>query len=409
MVPARWLSPYLELPRTVRVLSVGMFVNRAGSFVVPFLALYLSEARGHSPSLATTALGVFGVGAIVAAWLGGRLADAVGRRVVMIAALVGGAAGAFVLPLLAHPVAVLAAVLGMALASESYRPAAQAMITDLTPPEQRPRAFALLYVAVNLGFAFGAAVGGWLAARSFTLMFWGDAATSLAFALVILSFVREGARPRPRTSPDPGGPPEAGGASAPAFGVFLFACFLAAFVFTQAMSTFPLVLERLAIGPELYGRIMAVNGILIAVGQLPLAHLVSGWDRARVLSAGSLLMALGFGLHGLAERPLAFAGAVAVWTVGEMLNAALAAPVVGELAPPSRRGRFFGAHGMTFGAAMVVGPPVGGLVLERWGSGGLWAMCAVAGFASALLLWGLGPTLRAAARASRWSTEGAPP
>ncbi len=85
-------KPYFELPRPVYILCVGTLVNRAGSFFVIFLTIYLSKRLGYSEGYATLCMGVFGLGSMIAAFTGGHLADNLGRRSVMLISLVGGAA-----------------------------------------------------------------------------------------------------------------------------------------------------------------------------------------------------------------------------------------------------------------------------------------------------------------------------
>ena len=82
---------YLELPRPIHILCLGSFINRAGSFFVIFLTIYISDRLGFGISFAAWCMGVFGAGAIVSSLLGGHLADRYGRRVVMIVSLFGGA------------------------------------------------------------------------------------------------------------------------------------------------------------------------------------------------------------------------------------------------------------------------------------------------------------------------------
>ena len=48
------------LPRPFWVLWTGMLVNRAGSFVVPFLAIYLTQARGFSAAQAGIVAALYG-------------------------------------------------------------------------------------------------------------------------------------------------------------------------------------------------------------------------------------------------------------------------------------------------------------------------------------------------------------
>ncbi len=79
-----------------------------------------------------------------------------------------------------HGVGAIIGVAGMAgLTAELYRPASSALIADVTTPSQRVVAYAVYRLAVNAGYALGPITAGFIAQRSFTLVFLGDAATSL--------------------------------------------------------------------------------------------------------------------------------------------------------------------------------------------------------------------------------------
>ena len=150
------------LPRSFWVIWAGTFVNRCGSFVLPFMAIYLTEARGLSMAQAGLVVALYGAGAAIAAPLGGFLADHVGRRVTMIIALGLGGAGMIAIGF-AHRLEVIApAIFCNAIISEMYRPAMQAAVSDLVPAHDRPRAYGLIYWVINFGFAVGLLVGGLL-------------------------------------------------------------------------------------------------------------------------------------------------------------------------------------------------------------------------------------------------------
>lgn len=88
MIPSQpSLSQSLRaLPREAWLLYLGTFLNRFGSFVIPFLAIYAGDhfrAMGYSDEDATEAaawtLTAYGLGHFVAALAGGYLADRIGR------------------------------------------------------------------------------------------------------------------------------------------------------------------------------------------------------------------------------------------------------------------------------------------------------------------------------------------
>ena len=273
---------YANLPKAVYLLCGGMFVNRAGTLLVPFLALYLRESLGLSAAMATNAIGAYGFGALFASVAGGHLADRYGRRAVMLLALLGGSVVVLAFSTLTRPAAILAAAWLFAFLADMYRPAAAAMLTDLVEPVRRPHAFGLMYVSINLGFAVGPLMGAWLITFTFKWIFWGDAITSTAYAVLILVAIRETLPARP--------PARAHGHSAPGepgcgdgdpaqdisladaarhiardrvFLIFCLATLLTAAVFLQFISTLPLDMTEHGHSAKAYSRVIAVNGVMI--------------------------------------------------------------------------------------------------------------------------------------------------
>ena len=68
-----------ELSASSWLLISGSVINRFGSFVVPFLVLYLRK-RGFSISHAGLAVAAYGGGEVIAGPIGGMMADRLGRR-----------------------------------------------------------------------------------------------------------------------------------------------------------------------------------------------------------------------------------------------------------------------------------------------------------------------------------------
>ena len=166
-------------------MAAASLVNRLGSMIVPFLALYLVRERGCTAAEAGGILSVYGLSAVVAGPLAGRLVDRVGAPTVMVVAL--GLAGGFqlVYPLARSRTEVLLATIALGTCAEAYRPAVMTVIADLTPPEQTRQAYALVRFAINLGMSVGPAVGGFLAMWSFRSIFVVDGVTTLLGALVL--------------------------------------------------------------------------------------------------------------------------------------------------------------------------------------------------------------------------------
>lgn len=385
---------YLQLPGQVYVLCLGTFVNRAGSFVLTFLSLYLTRKIGADVGFATLAMGTAGFGSLAAGLIGGHLADHFGRRVVMIAALAGGAGIAAVFGFLDQRPTILAALFAFNLITDMYRPAAAAMIADLVPPERRPQAFALMYVAINLGFAIAPVVGGFIASYSYLALFLGDAGTTLIYAGIIALFVRETLPARVQPS-DAGAGGEAQSIplraavsqiiSDGAFMRFVLGMFLVSLVFVQSWSTLPLFMNAHGFAEKEFGRVIAINGMMIVLLQLPITALATRFPRVVILALSALFTGLGFGATHYSVALWHFAITVIVWTIGEMMQAPIIPAVVGELAPVRLRARYMGVINMSFALASGLGSPLGGQVLKRFGPATLWTTTAVLGVLSALI------------------------
>jgi MFS family permease len=70
-------------------LSVVMLINRSGTMVLPFMTLYMLK-RGYTIGQAGIVMGLFGLGAVVGAYLGGKLTDRIGYYRVQLMTLIGG-------------------------------------------------------------------------------------------------------------------------------------------------------------------------------------------------------------------------------------------------------------------------------------------------------------------------------
>lgn len=378
------------LPRAFWFLWLGALINRLGGFVVPFLALYLTQERGFAVERAGLAASLFGVGALCAAPLGGWLSDRFGRRPTMVLGLGLGAVAMVHLGLARAPWHVELAAFLVGLVGDLYRPAVWAAVADQVPAADRARAFGLLYWAINLGFAGSALLAGALAAGGFWVLFLGDAATSLIMAFVVWRFVPES---RPVRAPGDDSPhpspfaPLRDGVLMP----FVLLSFALALIFMQFLAALPLDMRASGVSPRTYGFLIALNGIEIVLLQPFALRALAGRRRSRVLALSALLAGAGFGLTALARTPLAYGLTITLWTLGEILMAPVTSAIVSELAPAHLRGSYQGMQQMSWGAAFCIAPALGTFVLGRGGSAVIWTGCLVLGLVAAAAHLAIGP------------------
>lgn len=345
------------LPRTAWVLFAGTFINRFGGFVVPFLTLYLT-GQGYSVTAAGLAVSAYGAGNLFASLIGGHLADRLGRRETIVLSMFS-AAVAMLLLSQAHALPLIVALTFVTgLASEAYRPASAALLTDLVRPEQRLTAFAALRVTLNAGFAFGPATAGLLAAYGYIWLFAGNALTSALFGLIALLALPVGVK-RSTNGAAMWGEVLTVVRRDKRFQQLLLANFAVSLVFMQMASTFGLFVTSLGFSASTYGVIISLNGALIVLFELPLTSFTRRFPARKVMALGFVLIGGGFALNYFAHSVPALVACMAVFTLGEMLSLPMASAYIADLAPPQMRGRYMGVNGMTWALSLIAGPAIG--------------------------------------------------
>ena len=358
------------LPRSVWILFLGIFLNKLGTFVVPFLAIILTQ-RGFSAAEAGLAVSAFGAGHLVAAVVGGHLADLLGRRLTIVCSMFSVAAAMLCL---SQAEGLRSIVLWSALAgftAELYRPASSAMLADLAPAEHRIPAFAAYRVAFNAGWACGPVLAGLLASRSYFWLFVGDAVTSTLFGVVAWVALPPG-KPDSASAEEGIGFLASVGRDRP-FHQLLLSSLLVGLVYVQIIGAFGLAIHHRGIDTTTYGLLMSINGLMVVLFELPLTVWTRRFPARRAMAVGYLLIGLGFGCVSQARTPLEFAGTILLFTLGEIIAMPISIAYVAELTPAHLRGRYMGLYGLTWALSLTAGPALGTTLFARnpsvlWGS-----------------------------------------
>ena len=146
-------NPYSGLkniPHNIWILAIATLINRAGTMVLPFLALYATQELNVIPGSSGLVLTFYGIGAFMTAPFAGRISDKIGPLKLMKISLISTGLFLFVLSLIKTFEAFLALTLVWAIISESFRPASMSFISEQIEPKRRKTAFALNRLAINL-------------------------------------------------------------------------------------------------------------------------------------------------------------------------------------------------------------------------------------------------------------------
>jgi predicted MFS family arabinose efflux permease len=250
-----------------------------------------------------------------------------------------------------------------AVARGAFEPAADAMVADVVAPEARPRAYALMRIGRNAGWAIGPALGGLAGEGRFAEL--ALAASGLGFLNLVLS-----ARSLGET-------PHTSRASArfelrdltvvARDGRFGRLCLLTAgqfVLFSHLLLSVSVDLAaRLALTSAAVGAVYTLNGGMVVLLQATLTRAASDLPPTRALALGTLLYGAGFLVIGAAGAlPTALLG-MAVFTIGEMIVIPLSAALAADIAPADRRGRYLGVFGLFVDGGHGLGQVTGGLGL----------------------------------------------
>ena len=370
-----------SLPKAAWILFGGTFINRFGTFVMPFLAIYMAR-NGFTPAQAGLAVSSYGAGHIFASMIGGHMADRIGRRYTIAVSMFLSAVSMLALSQARAYPAILALSFTTGLCAELYRPAATALLGDLVPPDKRIAAFGMYRFAINLGFAAGPATAGFLANKSFFYVFAGDAVTSFLFGIVALFALPHGNRSEARDEHPAEGLRVA--MKDRAFVYFLLATLCLTWVEFQLHSTLPLHISTLGFPPSTYGMLISINGAMIVVFELLITAWAQRWPQQPLIAIGYGLTGIGFALTGLAMGVPMLAATVVIWTIAEMIYAPASGAYVTGLAPERYRGRYMGIWHSMWSAGMILGPAMGTWIYQR-NPVALWWTCFAVGIAAAAL------------------------
>jgi MFS family permease len=381
-----------RLPGPVRILVTGTLINKAGTFIVPYLTLVLLRDFHLTEVQAAELLFAYGAGSIVSILAGGWLTDRLGRRATLLASLFGSGLLAMALGTVSSTAVFVPLLIVFGFVADLYRPAASSIIADLLPSAHRVSGFAALRMAVNLGFAVGMAVGGLLADWNWRLLFLGDGITTLGYGLIVYRAIPETRPEEPKPSQSPRAAPGSGPSPPSPWrdGVYLQVTLVAlafSMMFFSHISVMPLTITVSAGYPAVaYGALVGLNGLLIAFFEISFVEQLKRFRRLRVAALGMALCGIGFGVTGLVMHWAWFLGTVLLWTAGEILASPQSMSFVADWAPAEARGRYLSLYQATWSLALALNPALFLPVHARLSEAAFWSLMLLIAFPAALLL-----------------------
>lgn len=171
----------------VRFIIFSTVFVKGGSFLsLPFLTVYLQKHFSATPAMTGFIVGLNPTAGLIIGFAGGYLSDIWGRKGILLVSIFLCALSYFsfaVADELWH-FAFGSMILGAA--TGALQTSMKALISDITAPKVRPKAFQLQYFAVNVGASVGPLVGATLLLSDFSL---GFLITGFLYLSIFLPFI----------------------------------------------------------------------------------------------------------------------------------------------------------------------------------------------------------------------------
>lgn len=362
------------LSRQVWLLAIVMFINRSGTMVIAFLTVYLTQKLHFSVQEAGLVMTMFGVGSIFGTWMGGKLTDKIGYYPVQFWSLFLG--GIMFLIMVQTQNFYLLCFDAFLLSSfgEAYRPANSASIADFSTPETFTRSVSLIRLAINVGWSIGPAIGGFLAARDYKLLFWADGITNIGAGLLVWAFLRSTRKKKETVVSEVIIDKKDSALRDRTYMIFILLASLYAIAFSQLFTIGPLFFKQACKLSEVQiGYLLGLNGLVVALFEMIFIYKIEGkFRRLSLISLGAFLVVPNYVIFLLTHNYIWLIVGIIFATFSEMFAMPFMNAFSIERAKPHNRGQYSALYAMSWSVAQISAPLIGTQTIALFGFDALW-------------------------------------
>jgi predicted MFS family arabinose efflux permease len=380
---ALYFNSFKDLSREVWLLALITLINRAGTMVIPFLSLYLTESLSYTFADVGWIMTAFGLGSVSGSWLGGKLADKFGAyRTMVLSLTLSGIL--FILMQYVHTFeGFCIGIFILMLIADIFRPALFVALSAYSKPENKTRSVTLIRLAINLGFSAGPAIGGLIITQlSYAGLFWLDGITCIAAGL-LLYFLLNPKRAIVLTDNTVINPKSA--YNDRKYWVFIVATVLFATIFLQLFSTVPIYYKKVHHLTEWeIGLLFGANGLLIFLVEMPLIKWLENSRKSKIslVIIGVLLIVASFIALNLTGWTGMLILSMLLVTVGEMIAFPFSNAFAMDRSSRGNQGEYMALYSIAFSIAHIFGHNVGLRMIEQLGFTSTWYYFALLGMVS---------------------------
>lgn len=383
----RFKKTYQKFTKDFWLLMVASFVDMlGGSLVFPFFSLFLTQKFDVGMTEVGTMFLVWALtSGLIGNTVGGALADKLGRKTNIIFGLIASALSALMMIVIDDLFWFYIIIGVIGIFEDIAGPARQAMIADLVPENLRGDAYGLFRIIFNLAATIGPAIGGFMASRSFEMLFIVDVFISLGVAVFVFFLL-------PETKPEVAEEDKKEQTLLQTFKGYsvvfkdkLYILFIIVSAFSTLMyfnmnSSMSVYLVNFrGITPAQFGYILTLNAGMVVILQIFFTRLTAKWRPLLTIAFGNILYVIGFTMYGIFDAYYMYVIAMIIITIGEMIYAPKEQTIVANIAPEHMRGRYMAIRNFSWILPISVGPLGAGLIMDNLDPRYVWFAAGISG------------------------------
>lgn len=388
---------YRGLRREVYILFLGRIVTNMGAMIWPMLTMILSVKMHMDASAIASIFLLFSVVSLPVNLIGGRLADRFSKKYLIIWCDLVSIASYIACAFLPLNTTALGFLFVASLFQNIEGPAYDALMADLTAGGDRERGFSLSYLGSNLGLVLAPTIGGLLFQNYLWLAFLISGLAIASSTILIFFKVKDIHREQETGEKKNTYEQDAPDAStfevlhhSPVILLYIACTALGSLVYSQFNYLIPMDLAARygSHGSVLFGTMTSLNCIIVVLFTPLLTRKSANIrDTARLFLGESLILAGELIFCLLQGLPFFCYAAMAVFTVGEIMNTISGTPWMTRRIPASHRGRIMSVIGVFCSLFQGFSQKAIGWLYDASGSRPAWiAVFAAGGLELALLL-----------------------
>lgn len=373
-----YTSSFKGLSQESWMLALVMLINRAGSMVLPFLGVYMTNHLHFSIENSGIVLSFFGIGSVIGSWFGGMITDKIGEYKVQSLSLFLSVPLFCLIPLFTTEEGLAGIILMQSIVSETFRPANSVAITKYAKPENITRAFSLNRMAVNLGFSIGPALGGILSAISYEFLFFSNALAALLAGLMYIWFFRKRTRLAKKKARNVKEAIVIKKENSPyrdrKFMVYCIFCMLFSICFFQLFSTLTIFYKDTAhLSQQNIGFILGYSGFLIVLLEMGFVQLAEKYfTLGFTMLIGTFLCGFSYAMLAFDYSMVVLLVSMTLLCIGEIWTLPFMSTITALRSGENNKGAYMGLNGMSFSIAFIITPYIGTLIADKLGFNTLW-------------------------------------